>query len=111
MDRLQQLIQNSFIRLEGLLYQIFGFIRKIFGLLYQRLLVLLQALGFSNASYYVEGDRQTSTESADNNSIAAIEPAKAEPSFTPNRRRPDPQMEYYRNLAGQVNSTKKGTGG
>lgn len=106
MDRLQQLIQNSFIRLEGLLYQIFGFIRKLFGFLFQRLLVLLRVLGFSNSSYYVESDRQNSIESADNKSIAEIEPAKAEPSFTSNRR-PDPQMEYYRNLAGQVNPTEK----
>lgn len=107
MDRLQQLLRNSFIRLEGLLYQIFGFIRRRFGFFYQRLLVLLQVLGFSKSSYYVESDRQNSTESAENQPIAEIKSEKAEPSFTSNRRRLDPQMEYYRNLAGQVNPTKK----
>ncbi|PSM47541.1 threonine dehydratase [Chroococcidiopsis sp. CCALA 051] len=106
MDRLQQLLRNSFIRLEGLLYQIFGFIRKIFGFFYQRLLVLLQALGFSTSSYYVEGDRQNNIESAEDRQITEVKSEKIEPSFTPNRR-PDPQMEYYRKLAGQVNPTKK----
>lgn len=107
MDRLQQLLRNSFIRLEGLLYQIFGFIRKIFGFFYQRLLVLLQVLGFSNSSYYVESDRQKNTESAGDRQIIEVKPEKIEPSFTPNRRRPDPQMEYYRNLAEQVNPKQK----
>lgn len=106
MDRLQQLLRNSFIRLEGLLYQIFGFIRKIFGFFYQRLLALLRVLGFSNSSYYVESDRQNNTESAGDRQITEVKPEKIEPSFTPNRR-PDPQMEYYRNLAEQVNPKQK----
>jgi hypothetical protein len=106
MYRLQQLLQNSFLRLEGLLYQIFGFIRKIFGFFYQRLVAVLQLLGFSKSSYYLESDRQNSTESAENQQIAAAKSEKVEPSFTPSRRRPDPQMEYYRNLASQVNPTK-----
>lgn len=106
MDRLQQLLRNSFIRLEGLLYQIFGFLRKIWGFFYQRLLILLQVLGFSNSSYYVESDRQNNIESAEDRQITEVKSEKIEPSFTPNRR-PDPQMEYYRKLAGQVNPTKK----
>jgi hypothetical protein len=110
MYRLQQLLQNSFIRLEGLLYQILGFIRKIFGFFYQRLLALLQLLGFSNSSYYVESNSQNNVEVGETQKIATIESAKAESSFAP-KRRPDPQMEYYRNLAGQVNPTKKGAGG
>lgn len=105
MYRLQQLLQNSFIRLEGLLYQIFGFIRKIFGFLYLRLVALLRLLGFSTSSYYVESDNQNSNQLAENQQIAEVKPEKAESNSTPNRR-PDPQMEYYRNLAGQVNPTK-----
>lgn len=106
MYRLQQLLRNSFIRLEGLLYQIFGFIRKIFDFLYQRLVAVLQVLGFSNSSYYLDSNSQNSTELAKNKQIADVKSEKVEPSFTSNRRRPDPQMEYYRNLAGQVNPKK-----
>ncbi|MGL4619425.1 threonine dehydratase [Chroococcidiopsis sp.] len=107
MDRLQQLLRNSFIRVEGLLYQIFGFLRKIWGFFYQRLLIWLQVLGFSNSSYYVESERQNHIESAEDRQITEIKSEKIEPSFTPNRRRPDPQMEYYRKLAGQVNQKQK----
>lgn len=107
MDRLQQLLRNSYIRLEGLLYQIFGFLRQIFNLFYQRLLVVLQALGFSNSSYYMEGDRQNNLELAEDRQITEVKSEKIEPSFTSNRRRPDPQMEYYRKLAGEVNPKRK----
>lgn len=106
MYRLQQLLQNSFIRLEGLLYQTFGLIRKIFGFFYLRLVALLQLLGFSKSSYYVESDSLNSAELAENQQVTGVKPEKSDSNFTPNRRPPNPQMEYYRNLAGQVNPTK-----
>jgi hypothetical protein len=103
MDRLRQILQNWYIRLEGLLYQLFGFFRKVFGWLYLRFVSFLRLLGFSTSSdYFVESDAVQNTKSVESQQLTAAKPEKVEPTPPPNRRRPDPQMDYYRNMAKQV---------
>lgn len=99
MLRLQQIIQNLFIRLEGFLYRIFGFFRQIFDFFSQRVILLLQFLGLTKSGYFLEDEvkdikptqtTQTQTQSQ-----------KAE-SATNNRRRPDAKMDYYLNMVRQT---------
>lgn len=107
MDRLRQILQNSYIRLEGLLYQLFAFFRKVFGWLYLRFVSFLRLLGFNTSSdYFLESDAVQTIKSLENQQSTEAKPQKVEPTPTPNRRRSDPQMDYYRNMAKQVKGSK-----
>lgn len=97
-----QIIRNLFIRLEGLLYQIFGFFRQIWDSLYRLLVSFTKLLGFSKAEYFLESNETTAIKPTITKPVAE-EVAKASPSNTANRRRPDASMDYYRKLAQQQN--------
>ena len=110
MSRLNQIIRNSYIRLEGLLYQVFGFFNKLLGWLNQGFKFLGKLLGFTSSQYLVETDE-----------TQAIKAAKAEPELTAaapqsspsaastTRRRPDPSMDYFLKMAQQEKKGKKAT--
>lgn len=105
MDRLRQILQNWYIRLEGFLYRLFGFFRKLFGWFYPRFVAFLRLLGFSTSSdYFLESNATQSTKSVESQQLTPEKPEKVQPTPTSNRRRPDPQMDYYRNMAKQVRS-------
>ena len=96
---LTQIIRNSFIRLEGLLYQLFGFTRKLFG---QIVGFLSKVLGFSNPGHFLELDEAQGIKSAKTKQPTEAEQAVAPPPPAATRRRSDAKMDYYRNLAREV---------
>ncbi len=94
-----QFIRNSLIRLEGLLYQLFGFIGKIFSTIFS---FLANLFGFSKPAYFLEYDEATTTKRSQIQKPTETEPQKTtEVSFNP-RRRPDPKMDYFRKMAQEI---------
>lgn len=95
MLRLTQIIQNSFIRVEGWLYQFFSFFKNLFGRLIQLLSFIGRLLGFTNE-----------VQSLELNEDEPKIPTKASPNIPPTtsttRRRPDPKMEDFLKMARQV---------
>ncbi|MBD2298438.1 MULTISPECIES: threonine dehydratase [Nostocales] len=99
MDRLVQILQNIFIRLEGyfsvVFKAVFGFFGSIFGF-------FAKVFGFNSSGYYLESD------AAQTIKRVSEEPAKTEqkttsetPSFV--RRRSQKKVEdYYLNMARDV---------
>ncbi|MBF2005319.1 threonine dehydratase [Chlorogloeopsis fritschii PCC 9212] len=91
-----QFIRNSFIRLEGFLYQLFGFIRKIFSQIFG---FLARIFGFTQPGYFLESDDATTIKRSQ-----IKQPTETEVKVTPEtslnpRRRPDPKMDYFRKMA------------
>ena len=108
MSRLIQIIRNSFIRLEGLLYQLRAFFNKLFGLLNQLFNFLSKLFGFSSSQYFLE------TDSAKEIKQALASPDKPTPapqnSPEPNRatrRNSDANMDYFLKMARQMPRQKK----
>lgn len=99
MFRLRQILQNSWIRFEGFLYRFFGFFRQIFSFLYQRLVVVLQSLGFTNSGYFLESEEVKEIKPVQTKQPTEAEPDKAQSTPTDTRRRPDAKMDYYLNMA------------
>ncbi|MGI8504264.1 MAG: threonine dehydratase [Hassallia sp.] len=99
MFRVTQIFRNLFLRLEGLLYQFFGFIKKLFN---QVFAFFTKLFGFSQSEYYLESDEAQGIKGNYIKQPTATEPEISSPARVSNRRRPDPKMEYYRNLARQV---------
>lgn len=95
MYRLTQIIRNSYIRIEGLIYQIF---KNLFSSLNQIFSFLSKLLGFASPQYLPE-------------EIQEVKPAKAEPiaaasarqdsppTTSDTRRRPDASMDYFLKMA------------
>ncbi|MCX7592536.1 MAG: threonine dehydratase [Fischerella sp.] len=98
-----QIIRNSFIRLEGFLYQLFGFLKSLFSQIFG---FLARIFGFSKSEYFLETNEATSIKPSN-----IQQPAKVEPKATPEastttttlRRRPDPKMDYFRKMAQELN--------
>ncbi len=102
MSGLTQTIRNVFIRLEGFLYQFFGFFKNIFSLIFG---FLARIFGYSKPGYFLENNEATSIKSSETKQVTKSEPQTApEPSMTA-RRRPDPKMDYFRKMAQEVNKT------
>lgn len=101
MYRLIQIIRNSFIRLEGLLYQIFGLFRKLFGWLNQIFIFVSQLLGFTESQYFLEDEAQGIKSGKAEPDKAAEAPQYSPPAASATRRRPDPSMDYFLKLARQ----------
>ena len=99
MFRLRQILQNSWIRFEGFLYRFFGLFRQLFSFLYQRFVVLLQLLGFTNSGYFLESEEVKDTKSVQTKQVTQAELDKAQSTPTATRRRPDAKMDYYLNMA------------
>lgn len=100
MFSISQLLRNSWIRFEGILYQIFGFLRKIFSQLFS---FLASLFGFSKPGYFLESDEATTIKRSQSD-----EPTQTQPKVTPSasvanpRRRPDPKMDYFRKMAQDI---------
>jgi hypothetical protein len=101
MYRLIQIIRNSFIRLEGLLYQVFGFFGKFLGWLNQRFNFLSQLLGFTESQYFTENEAQATKPNKALPDMSAEAPQSSPPAANATRRRPDTNMDYYLKLARQ----------
>ncbi len=100
MFRLTQIIRNSFIRLEGIFSQLFGFIRK---LLSQIFTFLGRIFGFSKLGYFLEDDDARGIKSTKVQTPTETEPKKITPETPVSyRRRPDPKMDYFRKMAQDV---------
>lgn len=103
MSRLIQIIRNSFIRLEGLIYQIFGFFSKLFGQLFN---FLSKVFGFTESQYFLEDSPQGIKPSEAKPDVAASAPQNEPNSEGTTRRRPDANMDYYLKLARQEKTSK-----
>ncbi|WP_017317420.1 hypothetical protein [Mastigocladopsis repens] len=100
MSRLTQIIQNSFIRLEAFFSVVFrnilNFLGNIFGF-------FAKLFGFSNNSgYFLESDAAQTIKRETTQEKIEAEPTKAPETSTTYRRRPNPQMDYYRKMAQEV---------
>lgn len=101
MSRLTQILRNSYIRLEAFLSVVFknffNLFRSVFGF-------FGKTFGFSNSQYFLEPDqaqgvKRTTTQP----SVEESRSTKAPEVSTTARRRPNPQMDYYRKMAQEVN--------
>ena len=95
MYRLTQIIRNSYIRIEGLIYQIFT---NLFRLLNQLFNFLSKLLGFASPRYLPEETQEIKP--------AKVEPVTATsarqdspPTTSDTRRRPDASMDYFLKMA------------
>lgn len=93
MYRLTQLIRNSYIRLEGLLYQLFG---GLFGWFSQGYQFLSRLFGFDKAQYFLEDQAQDSQLSETKSDMPGVSSSVTQNSSASNaRRRPDANMDYF----------------
>lgn len=99
MLRLTQIIRNSFIRVEGWLYQFFSFFKNLFGWLIQLFSFLGRVLGFTN-------EVQSLELTEDEPKITAKASQDMPPTTSTTRRRPDPKMEDFLKMARQVKISK-----
>lgn len=101
MSRLIQIIQNTFIRIFALtkviLGTIFGFIGNIFG-------SFARSLGLRQSEYYLESDAAKSLKK--NLAQLEVKPESPKQTVTPKTnqriRKNDPNMDYFRNMAKQI---------
>ncbi len=109
MSRLIQIIRNSFIRLEGWLYQLFGFFGQLFGWLNQRFNFLRKLLGLSESEYLLEVDepQRPKLSEAEPDVVASAPQSSPPAAASSTRRRPDADMDYFLKLARQVKTSKK----
>ncbi len=105
MFRSNQTIENLFIRVEGWLYQLFGLFKKFFAFLTQVLASVAKVLGFTKLEYYLESDDAQTIKRSEIKQPTEAEVSNPQSGSANPRRRPDPQMDYYRNLARKVNSS------
>ena len=100
MFRLNQTIQNLFIRLEAFVSVV---LRNFFGFFSQLFSLLSKVLGFSQSEYFVESDQVQGKKSAKTQELTETESAKATVSPATIRRRPDAKTDdYFLNMAKQV---------
>lgn len=120
MSRLIQIIRNTFIRLEGLLYRIFGFLGQLFSWLLRQLSFLGKLLGLGESQYLQEDEAQRPQPAKAKLDVTAagevlgsrqVKQPAPEPQSTPltassTRRRPDASMDYFLKLAQQRKTAK-----
>ena len=93
MYRFTQLIRNSYIRIEGLLYQIFG---SLFGWLRQLFQFLSRLFGFDKSQYFLEDEAQANKLSETKSDTPGASPSVPQNSSASTvRRRPDANMDYF----------------
>ncbi len=105
MSRLIQLMRNSLIRLQGLFERVFGFVKQLFIWLFKPLQTLIKLLGLGE-SQYIEDEVQPSKPFLTEPKLPASTP-QASPTTSSTRRRPDPNMDYFRKLATEVKTPKQ----
>lgn len=94
MYRLTQIIRNSYIRIEGLIYQIFT---NLFKLLNQLFNFLSKLLGFASPQYLPEETQQKPDKVEPVMATSACQESPPTDSVT--RRRPDASMDYFLKMA------------
>lgn len=95
MYRLTQIIRNSYIRIEGLISQLF---RTLFGSLNQLFNFLGRLLGFASPQYLPEETQEVKPAKAEP-VVAASDPQDSPPAASASRRRPDASMDYFLKMA------------
>lgn len=106
MSRLIQIIRNTFIRLEGLLYRIFGFVGQLFSWLFRQLSFLGKLLGLGESQYLQEDEAQRPQAAKAELDVSAPEPQSTPLTDSSTRRRPDASMDYFLKLAQQRKTAK-----
>lgn len=106
MSRLIQIARNSFIRLEGLLYQFFGLFKKLFSWLNQLFNFLSKLLGIAESQYLPEDEPQPIKPAEAEPKIPEVAPQSSPPVASSTRRRPDTSMDYFLKLAQQTKNSK-----
>ncbi|BAY43283.1 hypothetical protein SAMD00079811_08620 [Scytonema sp. HK-05] len=101
MSRLTQILQNSFIRLAAffsvVFRNIFNFLGNVFGFFGK-----LFGLSNSGSGYFLEPDSAQGIKRETTQEKIEAEVTKALETPTAYRRRPNPQMDYYRKMAQEV---------
>ncbi|KYC41396.1 threonine dehydratase [Scytonema hofmannii PCC 7110] len=102
MSRLIQIVQNTFIRLEAL----FGFLlRSLFNFFSNVKNFFANLFGFSNSQYFLEPDTKQEIKRSitEPSKIEESKPAQKIETQTKIRpRSPNPQMDYFLNMARDV---------
>lgn len=109
MSRLPQIVRNSFIRLEGLLYQFFNLFKTIFGWLNQLFGFFAKLLGFTDSQYWLEeeGKSSKSTKVEPDTPAKAPQESPPAPATSATRRRPDSKkMEEFLKMAQQAKTSR-----
>jgi len=107
MSRLIQIARNTFIRIEGLIYQLFGFIGQLFGWVLKQLNFLGKLLGFAESQYLQEDEAPRSQSAKTELDVTAPDSQETSPVASSSRRRPDNSMDYFLKLAQQGKTSKK----
>lgn len=106
MSRLIQIARNSFIRLEGLLYQFFGLFKKLFSWSNQLFNFLSKLLGIAESQYLLEDQPQPIKQAEAEPKMPEATPQYSPPAAIATRRRPDTNMDYFLKLARQTKNSK-----
>ncbi|QLE54385.1 threonine dehydratase [Nostoc sp. TCL26-01] len=102
MNRLTQILQNTFIRVEGLFSVIFGSIFSFFGNIFGTF-ARVAGLNLNQSSYYLESEpTQNTQQSLEKPSTKPTQNPTVESSSS-QRRRPNTTMDYYRKMANEIN--------
>lgn len=107
MFRLQQLIQNTFLRIQGFFQRFFKNILSFFSGFFGG---LAKVLGLTEAGNFLEFEDAKGIQAAQTQQPEAP-PAPSQLSPGAARRRPDPNMDYFRNLAREIRTSDGNHGG
>ncbi|MEC4888135.1 MAG: threonine dehydratase [Scytonema sp. PMC 1070.18] len=99
MSRLTQVLQNTLIRVVAIFSVFFKYIANFFGNLFR---FFGSFFGVSDSQYFLESDAAQGIKRNTIKEDVEPEPAKAPEARSANRRRPNPQMDYYRKMAQEV---------
>lgn len=101
MFRLQQLIQNTFLRILGFFQRSFKNILSFFA---GWLGGFARVLGITDAANFLEFEDAKGIQAAQTQQLETPS-APSQPSLSATRRRPDPNMDYFRNLAREIRTS------
>ena len=101
MFRLQQLIPNTFLRILGFFQRLFTNILSFFAGFFGG---LAKVLGLTEAADFLEFEDAKGIQAAQTQQTETA-PTPAQPSPSASRRRPDPNMDYFRNLAREIRTS------
>lgn len=99
MFRLRQILQNTFIRIEAFFSVFF---RNLFNFVGNIFAFLGKVLGFSNPGYFLDSNQAQSIKQETQEKSVEETPTKTSEASVTNRRRPNPQMDYYLKMAQNV---------
>jgi len=107
MSRLNQTIRNSFIRVEGLIYQLFGIFGKLFDRLNQFRKFFGRLFGFDESKYFLGDEAQAAKSTTAEKDVPVSIPQSSSPAASSStRRRPDANMERFLKMAEPKKASK-----